>query len=249
MSGHSKWSSIKHKKATTDARRGQLFTKLAREIALAARDGGDPDANSRLRLAIQKAKDSNMPGDNIERAVLRGSGGGDSDALREIMYEGYGPGGTAFLVETVTDNRNRTVADLRKLLTRGGGTLAENGSVAWQFEQRGLITIAIADADPDEVQLAAIEAGADEVSAGDEDVEALTSPGEMEAVREALAAAGLRVERAEIAYLPKNVVQLDESTAVQALRLLEQIDELDDVARVCSNADYPAEALAAVSAS
>ena len=190
-----------------------------------------------------------MPGDNIERAVLRGSGGGDSDALREIMYEGYGPGGTAFLVETVTDNRNRTVADLRKLLTRGGGTLAENGSVAWQFEQRGLITIAIADADPDEVQLAAIEAGADEVSAGDEDVEALTSPGEMEAVREALAAAGLRVERAEIAYLPKNVVQLDESTAVQALRLLEQIDELDDVARVCSNADYPAEALAAVSAS
>ena len=249
MSGHSKWSSIKHKKAATDARRGQLFTKLAKEITVATRDGGDPNANSRLRLAIQKAKASNMPGDNIERAIQRGAGGGDSDALREITYEGYGPGGTAFLVETVTDNRNRTVADVRKVLTQGGGNLAASGSVAWQFELRGIITVAIEDANPDEVQLAAIEAGADEVSAEASEMEALTSPAEMEAVRDALAAAGLRVVQAEIAQLPKNVVQLDESTAVQALRLLDQLDELDDVARVCSNADFPAEALAAVSAS
>ncbi len=248
MSGHSKWSSIKHKKAATDAKRGQLFTKLAREITVAARDGGDPEANSRLRLVIQRARENNMPGDNIERAVQRGAGGGDSAALQEITYEGYGPGGTAVLVEAVTDNRNRTAADVRVAFSRWGGGLAESGAVAWQFELRGVIAISPEGADPDEVQLIAIEAGAIEVSADDSVVEVITEPGGLEPVREALAEAAVTVIRAEIAQLPKNVVQLDEGTAVQALRLLEYLDELDDVARVYSNADFPVEALEAVSA-
>lgn len=248
MSGHSKWSSIKHKKAATDAKRGQLFTKLAREITVAARDGGDPEANSRLRLAIHRARESNMPGDNIERAIQRGAGGGESAALQEITYEGYGPGGTAVLVEAVTDNRNRTAADVRVAFSRGGGSLAESGAVAWQFELRGVIAVSPEGVDPDNVQLIAIEAGAIDVSADDSMVEVITEPGGLEPVREALAEAGVMVTRAEIARLPKNVVQLDEGTAVQTLRLLEQLDDLDDVARVYSNADFPVEALEAVSA-
>ncbi len=248
MSGHSKWSSIKHKKAATDAKRGQLFTKLAREITVAARDGGDPEANSRLRLAIHRARESNMPGDNIERAIQRGAGGGESAALQEITYEGYGPGGTAVLVEAVTDNRNRTAADVRVAFSRGGGSLAESGAVAWQFELRGVIAVSPEGVDPDNVQLIAIEAGAIDVSADDSMVEVITEPGGLEPVREALAEAGVTVTRAEIARLPKNVVQLDEGTAVQTLRLLEQLDDLDDVARVYSNADFPVEALEAVSA-
>ena len=251
MSGHSKWSSIKHKKATIDSRRGQLFTKLAREIAVAARDGADPDSNSRLRLAIQKARENNMPGDNVQRAIQRGSGGGDVSALQEVTYEGYGPGGIAILVEAVTDNRNRTVADVRAALSRGGGSLAENGAVAWQFELHGVIIVATERAAPDDVQLVAIEAGAAEVSADEDEVEVevITESGALEGVRAALVAAGLEVTRAEIAQLPKNIVGLDERVAIQALRLLDQLDELDDVARVYSNADFPAEALAAVSAS
>ena len=197
MSGHSKWSSIKHKKAATDAKRGQLFTKLARDITVAARAGADPEMNSALRLAIQKARDSNMPGANVERALLRATGGGDGASLEEIVYEGYAPGGTAVLIQTVTDNRNRTVADIRVTLNRGGGTLAENGAVSWMFELRGVITIDAAGADADEIQLTAIEAGAEDVSADEQLVEVLTSPGDLEAVREALTEAGFTIASAE----------------------------------------------------
>lgn len=247
MSGHSKWSSIKHKKAATDAKRGQLFTKLAREIVMAAREGGgDSNMNARLRLAIQRAKDNNMPNDNVTRAVERGTGGGNSDALTEITYEGYGPGGTAVLVEAVTDNRNRTVAEVRNVFARAGGNLAEAGAVAWQFEMRGVIAVDAHSQDVDAVQLAAIEAGALDVSADDDLVEVITERETLEAVRRALDENGIAVERAELAQLPRNVIELDESTAIQALRLLEKLDELDDVARVFSNADFPAEALEAV---
>jgi YebC/PmpR family DNA-binding regulatory protein len=247
VSGHSKWSSIKHKKAATDAKRGQLFTKLAREIAMAAREGGgDPDMNSRLRLAIQRAKDSNMPNDNVDRAIQRGAGGGGGEALSEITYEGYGPGGTAVLVEAVTDNKNRTVAEVRNVFTRAGGNLAAAGAVAWQFEERGVIAVDAQSQDIDEVQLAAIEAGALDVSADDDVVEVITEREALEAVRRALDEGGIAVDRAELAQLPKNVIELDESTALQALRLLERLDELDDVARVFSNADFPEEALAAL---
>ncbi len=249
MSGHSKWSSIKHKKAATDARRGQLFTKLAREITVAAGDGGDPDANSALRLAIQRAKDNNMPNDNIDRAIQRGAGGGDSNALQEVTYEGYGPGGTAVLIVALTDNRNRTVADVRAALSRGGGSMAEAGAVAWQFQLQGVINIDADGADHDAVQLTAIEAGALDVSADESVVEVITEPGTLESVRTALDDAGLLVVRSEIAQLPRNVVQLDQQSAVQTLHLLERLDELDDVARVYSNADFSVEALEAVSVS
>lgn len=250
MSGHSKWSSIKHKKAATDAKRGQLFTKLAREISLAAREGGgDPEMNARLRLAVQRARDSNMPKDNIERATQRGAGGAEGESLTEITYEGYGPGGTAVLVEAVTDNRNRTVAEVRNAFQRGGGNLADTGAVAWQFQERGVIVVDATAHDVDDVQLAAIEAGALDVSADEEMVEVITERDQLEAVRKALSEAGIDAVRAELAQLPSNVVALDEAKAIQALRLLEKLDELDDVARVFSNADFPAEALEALAAS
>jgi YebC/PmpR family DNA-binding regulatory protein len=250
VSGHSKWSSIKHKKAATDAKRGQLFTKLAREVSLAAREGGgDPEMNARLRLAIQRARDANMPKDNIERAIQRGAGGAEGEALIEITYEGYGPGGTAVLVEAVTDNRNRTVAEVRNAFTRGGGNMADAGAVAWQFETRGVIVVDARAHDVDAVQLAAIEAGALDVSADDDIVEVITEREQLEAVRQALTDADIAVTGAELAQLPSNVIALDESKAIETLRLLERLDELDDVARVFSNADFPEEALEAVAAS
>lgn len=249
MSGHSKWSSIKHKKAATDARRGQLFTKLAREITVSARDGGDPDVNSTLRLAIQRAKDNNMPNDNIERAVQRGAGGGDSNALREVTYEGYGPGGAAVLVVTLTDNRNRTVAEVRSTFSRGGGSMAETGAVAWQFELRGVIVVDSEHGDYDDVQLTAIEAGALDVSVEDGEVEVITEPNLLESVRDELTAAGLRVARSEILQLPQNIVDLDHKSEIQTLKLLESLDELDDVARVYSNADFSGETIEALGVS
>ena len=250
MSGHSKWSSIKHKKAATDAKRGQLFTKLAREVSMAAREGGgDADMNSRLRLAVQRAKDNNMPNANIDRAIQRGTGGSDGEALAEVTYEGYGPGGTAVLVEAVTDNRNRTVAEIRNAFTNGGGNMADAGAVAWQFEMRGVITIDASTADIDEVQLAAIEAGALDVSADEEQVEVITERESLEIVRRALSESGINVEQAELAQLPKTTLELDTSATLKTLRLLEKLDELDDVARVFSNADFPEEALEALAAS
>lgn len=242
MSGHSKWSSIKHKKGALDAKRGQLFTKLAREVTVAANQGGgaDPTMNAGLRIAVQRAKDANMPNANIERAIQRAVGGGDADQLVEVTYEGYGPGGTAVLVEAVTDNRNRTVAEVRLAFSRGGGNLAEAGAVSWQFDLRGLVAVSAAGVDPDEVQLAAIEAGAHDVSFDDEEVEVVTEPGDLETIRRQLVEAGFAVARSEIARVPQSVVELDEKAAEQTLRLLERLDELDDVSRVYSNADFPA---------
>ncbi len=242
MSGHSKWSSIKHKKGAIDAKRGQLFTKLAREVTMAARaGGGDPSMNARLRLAVLKAKEANMPGDNIERAIKRGAGTDEAFNLEEITYEGYGPGGTAVIVEAVTDNRNRTVADIRNAFSRGGGNLAESGAVAWQFDLRGIITVDASKADVDEIQLAAIDAGAEDTSAEEVSVEVYTQPTDLSEVRTTLEGAGYTVESAEIAPLPRTLIDLDEKAALAALKLLERLDDLDDVQRVFSNANFPAE--------
>jgi len=244
MGGHSHWSTIKRQKGASDAKRGQLFTKLSREITVAAREGGgDVTMNPRLRLAIDKAKEGNMPADTIKRAVDRGAGGGDAANLQEITFEGYGPGGVAILVEVVTDNRNRSVSDLRTALTRGGGNLGESGSVAWQFESKGLITLEAEDADPDELALAAIDAGADDVQVDGNIIEVHTAPTELAEVRSKLTEQGFKLESAELSMLPKNMVPLDESAARQALRLLDTIEDLDDVQKVYSNADFPEAAL------
>ncbi len=249
MSGHSKWSSIKHKKGALDAKRGQLFTKLAREVTMAARQGGgDPAMNARLRLAVLKAREANMPGDNIERAIKRGAGTDEAFNLEEITYEGYGPGGTAVIVEAVTDNRNRTVAEIRNAFSRGGGNLAESGAVAWQFEQRGVLTVPASGHDIDEIQLAAIDAGAEDTSADDDSVEVYTQPTELTEVRTALEAAGFAIESAEISPQPKTLIDLDEKAALAALKLLERLDDLDDVQRVFSNANFPADLVEAASA-
>ena len=245
MSGHSKWSTIKHKKGIADDKRGQLFTKLGREVTVAARGGPDPETNSTLRMALQKARDANMPKDTVERALKRGSGDGEGAALEEITYEGYGPGGTAILVEALTDNRNRTVADVRYCFSQAGGNLASAGAVAYLFDTRGVITIDADGVDPDDVALRAIDTGADDVNVEDGAVEVFTPPGALEEVRKALTEAETPIASAEIAKVPKTTVPLDERQATQVLRLLERLEDLDDVQRVSTNADFPAEALAA----
>jgi YebC/PmpR family DNA-binding regulatory protein len=248
LSGHSKWASIKHKKAATDAKRGQLFTKLARDIMMAARQGdSDPDTNAALRLAVQKARAANMPSDNIERAVKRGSGTGDAERLEEVMYEGYGPGGTAVLVAAVTDNRNRTVAEVRAVFSRNGGTFAENGAVSWQFDTRGVITIPTEGQDPEAIALAAIEAGALDIDEENDGlVEVITEAAGLHRVREALEAQGVTVETAEIAPIARNKVELDDKDTTAAFRLFERLDDLDDVSRVYSNAVFDDRILEAV---
>jgi YebC/PmpR family DNA-binding regulatory protein len=247
MSGHSKWSTIKRQKGANDAKRGAVFTKVAREIAVAARLGGpDPDANYRLRLAMEKARSVNMPQDNIKRSIERATGGGDGEQFEEIVYEGYGPGGVAVLVEAQTDNRNRTAAEVRSMFTKAGGQLAGSGAVAWQFEPRGLITIVRDGVDADEVALAAIDAGAEDVDTDDEAIEIYTSPGDLERVRSSLEGAGVPVESAESAMIAKQTVGLDAAKARQALRLVEQLEDLDDVSRVTANFDIPEEVFAEV---
>jgi YebC/PmpR family DNA-binding regulatory protein len=248
MSGHSKWSTIKRQKGANDAKRGALFTKVSREISVAARQGGgDPDANYRLRLAIEKARAVNMPADNVKRTIEKATGGGDADQFEEIVYEGYGPGGVAVLVEAATDNRNRTAADVRSIFTKAGGQLAGSGAVAWQFEPRGLIAIAPDGQDPDEVALAAIDAGADDVDTDDpEAIEIFTSPADLERVRQALEAAGIGIDSAESTMIAKQTVELDSTKARQALRLVEQLEELDDVQRVTANFDIPEDVFAEV---
>ncbi|MCI0440545.1 MAG: YebC/PmpR family DNA-binding transcriptional regulator [Chloroflexi bacterium] len=243
MSGHSKWSTIKHAKAITDARRGRLFTKLAREIIVAARQGGgDPAGNIRLRIAIQKARDSNMPMDNIERAIKRGTGeGGEADQMAEIVYEGYGPGGTAFMLQTLTDNRNRTVSDIRSTFTKAGGNLAQNGAVAWQFQQKGMIAVDAEGEQAEELALAAIDAGADDFETFEGTLQVYTPPDMLEAIRQALADAGASVRSSELSMVPTNTITLDSKTALQALRLIDRLEELDDVQKVYSNADFPDE--------
>ena len=248
MSGHSKWSTIKRAKGITDAKRGALFTKVAREISVAARQGGgDPDANYRLRLAIEKARAVNMPADNIKRTVDKATGSGDADQFEEIVYEGYGPGGIAVLVETQTDNKNRTAADVRSMFVKSGGQLAGSGAVAWQFEPRGLISVPRAELDADDIALAAIDAGADDVDTSDEDtIEIYTTPGDLQAVRQALEAAGIKVESAESAMIAKQTVELDSGKARSALRLIELLEDLDDVQRVTANFDIPEDVYAEV---
>jgi YebC/PmpR family DNA-binding regulatory protein len=250
MSGHSKWSTIKRQKGANDAKRGALFTKVTREIMIAARQGGgDPDANYRLRLAVDKARRPpiNMPADNIKRAIDRATGGGEAETFEEIVYEGYGPGGVAILVEAQTDNRNRTASDVRSLFTKAGGQLAGSGAVAWQFEPRGVITIPADGHDADELALTAIDAGADDVdTSGAEVVEVYTSPHDLEQVRQALDAAGVAVESAESTMVAKNTVEVDEQRARQNLRLVESLEDLDDVQRVTANFDIPEELFAEV---
>jgi YebC/PmpR family DNA-binding regulatory protein len=245
MSGHSKWAQIKRQKGVNDSRRGQMFTKLGREITVAARQGGpDPDSNFRLRLAIQRARDNNMPSDTIERAIKRGTGNNEGADLQEITYEGYGPGGTAIMVEVLTDNRNRSAAELRATFTRAGGNLGETGSVGWQFESRGVITVDANGADPEAIELAAIDAGAEDVKTEDGVVEITTAPTDLEAVRRALAEQRLKITSAELSMVPKTTVDLDDKASEQVLRLLDRLEELDDVQRVYSNAEFSETALA-----
>lgn len=241
MSGHSKWHSIRRTKGVVDQRRGQLFTKLARDITIAAREGGgDPESNFRLRIAVDKARSNNMPTDNIQRAIDRGTGkGADGSSLEELYYEGYAPGGVAILIEAATDNRNRTNSDVRATVTKGGGTPGEPGSVGWMFELKGLITIDLTakKLDPDEVMLQAIDAGADDVEVGEELIEVYTDFRQLAAVRQALLAAGLPVTGAEKAMIAKTTVAIDAETAIKAMRLIEKLEDLDDVQKVYSNLD------------
>ena len=245
MSGHSKWASIKHQKAVTDARRGQLFTKLTREIIVAVRKGGaNPDANFSLRLAIQRARDSSMPMDNIERAIKRASGNTEGASLKEVVYEGYGPGGGAILVQTLSDNKNRTVQGIRHLFSRGGGNLGEAGCVAWLFESRGVIVIKGDDLDTEELTLKAIDAGAEDVIEETGFIEIYTKPEELESVKSTLEQDGTPIASFEVAMVPKTTVQLGEKEAIQTLRLLDKLDEEDDVRYVTSNVDFTDEIMA-----
>ena len=239
MSGHSKWSTIKRKKGVADDRRGQLFTKLAREIIVAVREGGpNPEANFRLRLAVQKARDNSMPLDNIERAIKRGSGRTEGASLVEMVLEGYGPNGVAILVQALTDNRNRTLQDVRNIFTRHGGNLSESGSVAWLFDSQGLITVPTNSQDAEELALQAIDAGADDVKIEDTFIDVYTKPAELEKVREALEQKQMTVNSAEVCLVPKSVVELEEKAALQTLKLLEKLEELDEVQTVACNADF-----------
>ena len=246
MSGHSKWSTIKRQKGANDAKRGALFTKVTREIAVAARQGGgDPEANYRLRLAIEKARAVNMPADNIKRTIDKATGGGDAEQFEEIVYEGYGPGGVAVLVEAATDNRNRTAAEVRSIFTKAGGQLAGSGAVAWQFEPRGLIAVAPDGKDADEVALTAIDAGAEDVDTDDpEAIEIFTSPGDLERIRATLEAAGVSIGSAESTMIAKQTVELDSTKARQALRLVEQLEDLDDLQHDTANFDIPEDVFA-----
>ncbi len=240
MSGHSKWASIKHQKGVADARRGQLFTKLTREIIVATREGGsNPEANFRLRLAIQKARDNNMPLENIERAIKRGSGELEGASLVEVILEGYGPSGTAILVNALTDNRNRTIQEVRSIFTRHGGSLGESGCVAWIFDSKGVITIRADNVDADELALTAIDVGADDVKIENDYVEVYTNPEDLETVRTALEQQDIPINTSELSMVPKSLVQLEEKAATQTLKLLEKLEDIDDVQNVFSNADIP----------
>ena len=246
MSGHSKWSTIKHKKAIIDSRRGQLFTKLARELTVAAREaGGDPAMNGRLRLAMEKAKQANMPVENIDRGIKKGTGEGQgAGALEELAYEGYGPGGAAILLQILTDNRNRAASEVRTLFSRNGGNLGEAGSVAWVFESKAALTVdGLDEAKADEVALAAIDAGAEDFKVEDGLLEVDGPPAALESMQEAVRGLGVETSSATVTLVPKSTVPLDERTATQTLRLMDKLEELDDVQQVYTNADFPDEAL------
>jgi YebC/PmpR family DNA-binding regulatory protein len=245
MSGHSKWSSIKHKKGAADAKRGKLFTKLARAITVAARDGGpDPEGNPALATAVQKARDASMPKDNIQRAIDRGSGvGADADAIESILFEGYGPGGAAILVEALTDNRNRASADVRHAFTKHHGSLGEPGSVAWIFEKRGVVVVDGERYDEDDL-IVAIDAGAEDVREDGEQLRVVCDPSDLGAVREALEAAGVEIESADVTMEPKSTVMVKGTDAEWLLKLVDALEEHDDVNAVHANFDVPEEILA-----
>ncbi len=244
MSGHSKWASIKHKKAIVDSRRGAHFSKLARAIMVAARDGGgDPDTNVTLENAVRKAKEASMPKDNIERAIAKGSGeGGEADAIETVLYEGYGPGGVAVLVEALTENRNRTSADVRHAFSKHGGSLGEPGSVAYLFDKKGTIVVDAERYSEDELMVA-VEAGAEDISTDEGVFEVVTEPADFAAVRGALEESGVEMESAEMSYRPSSLVPIDEAQAGTLMRLIETLEENDDVEAVHANFDVPAEVL------
>ncbi|HDM09495.1 MAG: YebC/PmpR family DNA-binding transcriptional regulator [Deltaproteobacteria bacterium] len=248
MSGHSKWSSIKHKKGIADAKRGKIFTKLIREITVAARmGGGDPSGNPRLRAAIAAAKAENMPKENIERAIKKGTGELEGASYEEASYEGYGPGGVAVLVDCLTDNRNRTVAEVKHLFERHGGSLGEPGCVAWLFEKKGLIVIEKDKVDEEKLLDLALEAGAEDVKEGDSEFEVITEPGDFETVKRAIEDADIPYSVAEISMIPKNTVKLDGKKAQQMLSLMQALEDNDDVSHVYANFDIPDEVMEALS--
>jgi len=244
MSGHSKWSTIKRQKGAADVKKGIVYTKTTREIMLAAREGGpNPEANFRLRLAIDRARAVNMPHANIDRAIERATGGGDGAQIESVVYEGYGAGGVSVLVEAATDNRNRTASEVRATFVRNGGKLGESGSVQWIFEQKGIIEIDAAGRSTDDVQLVAIDAGAEDVEVDGSLIVVYTTPSAFEKVKKAIEAAGIPIASAEISMRPSNTVRLEGERAQQVLRLVEGLEELDDVQKVHANFDIPVEVL------
>lgn len=246
MAGHSKWANIKHKKGKEDARRGKLFSKLSKMISVAAREGGgDPDMNSDLRLVIQKAKDNNMPNDNIERAVKKGTGDLDGVNYEKFIYEGYGPGGVALYLELMSDNRNRTASEIRHLLSKNGGNLGESGCVAWMFQRKGQLVVDIdkTDYDEDTLMLLALEAGAEDAVVEENLLNIYTNPSEIEEVRKNVEAEGIELESADIAMIPDNTMELDLNNANKTLKLMDLLEDHDDVQEVYSNFDIPEEVM------
>jgi len=248
MAGHSKWANRLHRKSRQDAKRGKLFGKLSREIIVAARmGGGDPEINNRLRLAIQAARDASMPMDNIERAITRGTGGLDGESYEEITYEGFGPGGAALMLACMTDNKQRTVAEVRKILEKAGGNLGSTGSVAWMFEQKGVIVVSKGESvNGEELFDAAVEAGAEDVAEEDDYFEVPTDPRDFQAVHDALKAAGFEFERAEVTYVPSSSTPVPDDEATRLLNLLEALDEHDDVQKVYSNFEVSDDVMASM---
>lgn len=240
MSGHSKWHSIKHKKAAVDAKRGQLFTRIIKEITVAARlGGGDAETNPRLRMAIQNAKAANMPSDNIKRAIMKGTGELPGVVIEEVVYEGYGPGGVALYIEVMTDNKNRTVAEIRHILTKHNGNLGATNSVAWKFDKKGIIRVPKDATDEDTLMNLVLEAGAQDMTLEDDFYEVTSDPGDFETVRQTLTDADITVESAEITMLPNSTVSVDGKSAEQLLKMMEKLEEHDDVQNVYSDFDIP----------
>ncbi len=248
MGGHSHWATTKRHKASVDAKRGKIFTRIIRELTIAARQGGDPDGNPRLRLAIQKAKDANMPGDTMKKAIQRGTGELPGVHYEEFSLEGYGPGGTALLLEITTDNRNRTVAEIRNILTKNNANMAEAGSVAWQFHKKGLLVVEHDKVEEDRLLSMALDAGAEDVKVDEKAFEVITDPHDFEAVKKAIADAKIETSLAEVTFVPQNYIKLEEKTAEQMLRLMELLDDHDDVQKVHANFDIPAEIMEKVAA-
>ena len=249
MSGHSKWAQVKHKKAAVDAKRGKIFTKIVKEISVAARlGGGDLDGNPRLRTAVEKAKEVNMPQENIKRAIMKGTGELPGMTYEETVYEGYGPGGTAVLLQVLTDNRNRTVSEIRHIMTKHGGNLGEAGCVGWMFEKKGYILVEKTNIDEDSLMSAALEAGAEDMKndPGEDSYEIITAPEDMNKIKTSLETTGIPLSLAEITMLPKNYVTLDEKSADQMIRLVEALEEHEDVQNVYTNFDIPEEVMAKV---